>query len=104
LVFAEAVRIENAGEALERPAIGRGARAIATLLSVDPEAPARLDDLRAALDAVAEAPGEALEAGAGLVDGALVARLLSPSPVRLRAAVIAAMRTLRGREAPRLWS
>ena len=36
-------------------------------------------------------------------DGALVARLLSPSPVRLRTAAIAAMRTLRGREPPRLW-
>ena len=104
LLFAEAVRLENAGAALDRPAIGRGARAIATLLCVDPEAPSRLDDLRAALDAVAQAPGEPLEVGASAVDGALVARLISPSPARLRAAVIAAMRTLRGREAPRLWS
>ena len=104
LLFAEAVRIENAGAALDRGAIGCGARAIATLLCVDPQAPSRLDDLRAALDAVAAAPGETLEAGAGVVDGALVARLISTSPVRLRAAVIAAMRTLRGREAPRLWS
>jgi urease accessory protein len=104
LLFAEAVRIENAGAALDRPAIGRGARAIATLLYVDPAAASRLEQLRAALEAVAQAPGEALDAGAGLVDGALVARLLSPSPVRVRAAVIAAMRTLRGQEAPRLWS
>jgi urease accessory protein len=104
LLFAEAARIDNAGATLDRPAVGCGARAIATLLCVDPNAPMRLDDLRAALNAVAEAPGEALEAGASLADGALVARLLSPSPVRLRAAVIAAMRTLRGREAPRLWS
>ena len=104
LLFAEAVRLENAGAALDRPAVGRGARAIATLLCVDSSAQNRLDALRAALIAVAEAPGEALEAGASLVDGILVARLLSPSPVRLRAAVIAAMRALRGREAPRLWS
>ena len=104
LLFAEAVRLENAGAALDRPAIGRGARAIATLLCIDPAAADRLDALRAALDAAAEPPGEALEAGASLVDGALVARLLSPSPVRLRAGLIAAMRTLRGREAPRLWS
>jgi hypothetical protein len=73
-------------------------------LFVDPDATARLDELRAALDAVVAAPGEPLEAGAGIVDGALVARAISPSPVRLRAALVAAMRALRGREAPRVWS
>ena len=104
LIFAEAVRLENAGAMLDRAAVGRGARAIATLLYVAPEAPARLDGLRAALDGVAEAPGESLEAAAGAVDGALVARALSTSPVRLRAALVAAMRALRGREAPRVWS
>jgi urease accessory protein len=104
LIFAEAVRLENAGVALDRAAVGRGARAIATLLFVDPGAPARLEELRAALDAVVAAPGDPLEAGAGVVDGALVARSLSPSPLRLRAAIVAAMRALRGREAPRVWS
>jgi urease accessory protein len=104
LIFAEAVRLANAGAALDRAAVGRGARAIATLLYVDPGAPARLEELRAALDAVVAAPGEPLEAGAGVVDGALVARALSPSPVRLRAALVMAMRALRGREAPRVWS
>ena len=104
LIFAEAVRLANAGAALDRPAVGRGARAIATLLFVDPGAPARLDELRAALDAVAATHGEPLEAGAGVVDGALVARALSPSPLRLRAALVAAMHALRGREAPRVWS
>ena len=103
LIFAEAVRLENAGAALDRPAVGRGARALATLLFVDRSASARLDELRAALDAVAEQPGETLEAGAGVVDGALVVRALSPSPARLRAALAAAMRVLRGREAPRVW-
>ena len=104
LLFAEAVRIENAGAALDRPAIGRGARAIATLIWVDPNAPNRLDELRSALDSVAQAPGCALEAGVSVVDDALVARLVSPSPPRLRAALIAAIRALRGREPPRLWS
>jgi urease accessory protein len=99
------IRLESAGAALDRAAVGRGARASATLLLVDPGAPARLDELRAALDAVVAASGERLEAGAGVIDGALVARALSPSPVRLRAALVAAMRALRGgREAPRVWS
>jgi urease accessory protein len=103
LLFAEAVRIEDAGAKLDRIAMGRGARALATLLFVDAEAPSRLDEVRAALDAEAEAGGEWLEAGASLVDGALVARALSPAPHRLRAALMAAMRALRGREAPRVW-
>ncbi len=104
LIFAEAVRLENAGAALDRPAVGAGARAIATLLWIDPQASSRLEDLRAALEPVVETDGERLEAGAGLVDGALVARLLSPAPQRLRQGLIAAMRCLRGREAPRVWS
>jgi urease accessory protein len=103
LIFAEAVRLENAAATLDRPAVGRGARAIATLLLVDPLAPTRLDELRAALDAVVANPGELLEAGAGVVDGALIARALSSSPARLRAAIVSAMRVLRGREAPRVW-
>jgi urease accessory protein len=103
LVFADAVRLENAGASLDRPAVGGGARAIATLLYVDPLAPTQLDGLRAALDAVAQAPGEGLEAGASVVDGALIARMLSPAPGRVRAALIAALRVLRGQEAPRVW-
>jgi len=35
---------------------------------------------------------------------AALARLTSLSPSRLRAALIAAMLALRGREAPRVWS
>jgi len=104
LLFAEATRIENAGATLDRLALGRGGRALATLLYVDAEAPARLDALRAALDAVMGDEGEWLEAAAGIVDGAVVARALSPAPHRLRAAMIAAMRALRGVAAPRVWS
>ena len=70
---------------------------------MNPLAPTRLDELRAALDAVVADPGELLEAGAGVVDGALIARALSSSPARLRAAIVSAMRVLRGREAPRVW-
>jgi urease accessory protein len=104
LIFADSVRLENAGATLDRPAVGNGARAAATLLYVDPAAAARLEDLRAALDGVVAAPGERLEAGASLFDDAIVARVLSPSPARLRAALVASLRALRGREAPRVWS
>jgi urease accessory protein len=103
LVFAEALRIENAGATLDRPAIGSGARALATLLRLGPEARERLDPLREALAAAEAAPGERLEAGASVVDGVLVARLASPSPQRLRAALIAAWGALEAREPPRVW-
>ena len=104
LVFAEAVRLEQAGARLDRPAVGAGARAIATLVHLAPDAADRLEAVRAALEAVAEAPGERLEAGAGIVDGCLVARVLSPAPQRLRAALVAVLGALLGRGSPRVWS
>jgi urease accessory protein len=104
LVFAEAFRLDDAGVQLDRIAVGAGSRAVATLLWVGSEASARLEALRAALGAICEAPGERLEAGASALDGTLVARLASVAPHRLRAAVVAAMHALRGREAPRVWA
>jgi urease accessory protein len=104
LIFAEAVRLENAGRELDRGAIGAGARAIATLLWIAPHAASALEALRGALEATMEAPGERLEAGASALDGFIVARLASPAPHRVRAGIVAAMRVLRGREAPRVWA
>ncbi len=104
LIFADETRLENAGAALDRPAVGRGARAIATILSVAPNAEAQLPTLRAALESVAAREGGRLDAGASAFEGIAAARLASPSPSRLRAALIEAMLALRGREAPRVWS
>ena len=104
LVFAEALRFVDAAAALDRPAVGAGARAIATILCVAPDAEAQAPKLRAALEAVAAEPGDRLDVGASGFDGMAVARAVSPSPSRLRAALIAAMLALRGREAPRVWS
>ena len=104
LAFAEELRLEQAGAALDRPAVGRGGRAIASLLVVAPDAQARLDTLRAALEAACQADGEPLEGGATALDGVVLARLISPSPARLRGAVGDVMMALRGRAAPRVWS
>jgi urease accessory protein len=104
LVFAEALRLSDAAAALDRPAVGAGARAIATILCVAPDAEAQAPILRAALESVAAEPGESLDAGASGFDGMAVARIVSRSPSRLRAALIAAMLALRGRDAPRVWS
>ncbi|HEY1454327.1 MAG TPA: urease accessory protein UreD [Roseiarcus sp.] len=97
LVFADETRLAHAGVALERRAVGAGARALATIVAAAPNIEARLPDLRAAI----EADG-GVEAGASAFDGLIVARLISASPSRLRAAVIAAIVALGGRK-PRLW-
>jgi urease accessory protein len=104
LVFAEELRLDHAGAVLDRPAVGRGARAIASILIAAPDAQARLDKIRAALDAACRGEGEPLEAGATGLDGLVLARLISRSPARLRAAVHEVMMALRGRAAPRVWS
>ena len=103
LVFAEALRLANAAADLDRPAVGRGARAIATSLYAAPGAPDRLADLREAIAALAaEAAGE-LDAGASAFDGLLVARAVSRAPELVRAAVEAAHRVLaRPRQAARV--
>jgi urease accessory protein len=98
LVLADETRLEHAGAALERKAVGAGARALATIVAAAPNIEARLPDLRAALNP--ETSG--VEAGASAFDGLIVARLLSARPSRLRAALIASIVALGGRK-PRLW-
>lgn len=99
LVFADATRIGHAGATLDRPGSGGGARALATILAVAPGGEARLEGVRAAL----EAAGEGVEGGATAFDGLIVARLVSASPSRLREATIGAIVALSDRPPPRLW-
>ena len=97
-MFADETRIDHAGATLERKAVGRGARALSTIVASAPNIEARLPDLRAALDAA----GSDVENGASVVDGLLVVRLLAASFDQLRAALIASIVALGGRK-PRLW-
>jgi urease accessory protein len=98
LVFAEEVALDGPVTALlDRPALGGGARAMATLLLLAPDAEATLDAARAAL-AATPCPG-----AASAWSGMLVVRLLSPSPAAVRAAIITLLVALRGRAAPRVW-
>jgi urease accessory protein len=99
LVFADETRLDHAGAALDRIAVGAGARALATIVAAAPNVGARLGDLRAAL----EAANQGVEAGASAFEGLIVARLLSASPARLRGALIASILALGGRKPPRLW-
>ncbi len=104
LVFAEALRLQNAAADLDRPAVGRGARAIAAILYLAPDAPDRLAELREALAALAAETGGDLDAGASAFGGLLVARAVSRAPEFLRAMVEAALRALSGRGRPRVWT
>jgi urease accessory protein len=98
LVFAEDVRLDGAiRDTLARRAIGAGARAFATVLHVAPDAEARREDARAALD------GAACECGASAWNGMLVARFLSPDPQRLRADLVRFLERFRGASMPRSW-
>lgn len=98
LVFAEDVRLDGAVErTLARAAAGSGARAIATVLHVAPDAPARRDGLRAALE------GAACECGLSAWNGMLVARFLAEDPHALRTGLAKMLSRLRGRPVPRSW-
>lgn len=97
LMFAEDTRLDAPAGLLDRPAIGAGARAFATLVYVAPDAPARLEDCRAALE------GAPCECGVSALDGFLVVRLLSPSPEIQRLAILSLFSCLLGRAAPRVW-
>jgi urease accessory protein len=95
----DAVRLEGEVDAaLRRASIGGGARAVATLVHVAPDAEAALDAVRAAMaEAVAEA-------GASAWNGMLVARIMAADAAALRRAVIAALQVLRApRPLPRVW-
>ena len=92
----DTLRLEGPiAEALDRPAIAGGARALATILHVGPAA-----DL-AVLRALS-LPG--VEAGASAFEGLLLVRLLARDGAALRAALIACLAILRpGRPLPRVW-
>lgn len=100
LVFADAARIDAPiDDALSRPAVGVGARAVATLILAAPDAADRLDAARAAL-----APFEpALRAGASVRDGVLVARIVANAPARLRSAVADLRAALGAPPPPQFW-
>ncbi len=98
LVFADALRLDGDSEMIMKGgATGAGARAMATLVLVAPDAEARLDTVRAALE---NARGEA---GASAWNGMLVARFLAPGGQALRADLMMLIETLRGAPMPRVW-
>lgn len=98
LLFAEEMRMDgDLTGVLDRPALGHGARANALFVHIAPDAEARLEPVRQALS------GVACEWGASAFNGMLVLRLLSPSPEKMRSAIVRLLQDFRGRDAPRVW-
>ena len=97
LLLHDAIRLHGpVARLLARPAIGRGARAVATLIHAAPDAARHLDGVRDAL-----AP---FDAGASCWDGLLLARITATDGARLHQAVTAGLNILReGRTLPRTW-
>lgn len=96
LVFADNLRLTGAMQGLmSRPAVGAGARALASLLMVAPDADLYLDRLRAVL-------GDA--GGASLIrPGVLFARCHAVDGFVLRRHVIPAIQALSGADIPKTW-
>ncbi len=124
LLLHDAVRLEGEVAAtLRRRAVADGARAVATVLHVAPDAETMLVPVREALtlhlsglregadarSATGEGPAHtpmrvASESAASAWNGMLIARVLAASGAALRAAVVAVLRVLRGeRPLPRVW-
>jgi urease accessory protein len=97
LLLHDAIRMDGAvSELLGRTAIGKGARALATLVYVARDAEVLLESVRLAL--------EGAEAGASAWNGMLVARILGPDSAVVRRAVIMVLEVVRqARPLPRVW-
>lgn len=98
LVFADDLKLEGAlVPLLDRPALGGGARAVASLVLIAADAELRLDAARALIDEAGVA------AGASAWDGKLTLRLMAADPAPLRRVMARLIPGLSGRALPRFW-
>jgi urease accessory protein len=97
LLLHDSIRFDGeVDRVLERTAVADGARAVATVVFVAPDAEARLDAVRDALTAI--------ECGASAWNGMLIVRILAHDGASSRRNVMAALSVLRdGRPLPRVW-
>jgi urease accessory protein len=98
LVHADTLRLDGPVAALlDRPGIAGGARALATLLYVAPDAESRIDEARGLL------AGGACLSGASAWNGLLAVRFLGRDGAELRHDAIAFLKGFRGCALPRVW-
>jgi urease accessory protein len=98
LLWTDTFRLAGEVEALVgRKALLGGQHAFATAIYVGPDAALRLEAARAVLDAD--------RAGATLINGVLICRMLAPDGAALRATILRLLAALRdGAAPPRVWS
>ena len=100
LVHAEALRLSgDVARAAAGPATLNGARALATLVYLAPDAEARLATARALLVTLT-----GVEAAASLRENVLILRFLALGHAPLRAALVSFLAAFRGVPPPRVWS
>ena len=98
LVFADTLRLEgDIAARLAQPSCANGARALATLLYVAPDAVGRIEQARALLE------GARSECGASAWDGMLIVRWLAADIDTLRLDASRFMTGFRRRALPRVW-
>ena len=98
LVFADSVKLDGpVVDILARPALGGGARSVATFLYIAPDAETRLDAAREALAL------SLCETGASAWNGMLVTRFAADDPSALRLSVARFLSAFRGKALPRVW-
>ena len=97
-VYADTLRFAGpVAGLLARPAVAGGARALATVLYVAPDAESRLDEARSLVAA------SACAAGASGWNGFLAVRFLARDAAELRRGVVAFLESFRGCRLPRVW-
>jgi urease accessory protein len=99
LVYADTLRLEGPIAALlDKPVVANGARALANLIHVAPDAEARLE---AARDCLPEVDG--VEAAASAWNGILALRFCASTVETLRTALCPFLVAFRGEPLPRVW-
>jgi urease accessory protein len=99
LVYADTLRLDGPiADLLQKPSVGNGARALATLIHVAPDAEARLESVREQLFS-----GNGCDAAASAWNGLLAVRFCAVTIEALRAAICPFLLTFRGEPLPRVW-
>ncbi|MFE1600682.1 urease accessory protein UreD [Methylobacterium sp. ID0610] len=103
LVYADTLHLDGPVAALlARPAVANGARALATLIHIAPDAEARTEAMRDLIDA-AGCAALGVEAGASAWNGLLAVRLLAREIDPLRRAATRILEGFRRVPLPRVW-
>jgi urease accessory protein len=99
LVYADTLRLVGpVADLLQKPSVGKGARAIATLVYVAPDAEARLESVRKSLGS-----NDRCETAASAWNGMLAVRFCAATIESLRSVACPFLLDFRGEALPRVW-